>query len=89
MNLYEPSAEVIHVGSASSGSRYNVFKTKYSSRNNVYLIYKNMPLFADPSEQSLPFGRICSKNGIFLPERSGKGICKGTGFRCENVPEGK
>ena len=44
INLYEPEAEVIHVGSASSGSRYNEFKTKYSARNNIYLIYKNMPL---------------------------------------------
>ena len=43
-NLYEPGAQVIHVGSAFSGSRYNEFKTRYSSRNNIYLIYKNMPL---------------------------------------------
>lgn len=44
VNMYEPKAEVIHVGSAASGSRYNEFKTKYSARNNIYLIYKNMPL---------------------------------------------
>ncbi len=43
INLYEPKAEVIHVGSAASGSRYNEFKTMYSARNNIYLIYKNMP----------------------------------------------
>lgn len=43
-NVYEPKAEVIHVGSASSGSRYNEFKIRYSARNNIYLIYKNMPL---------------------------------------------
>lgn len=43
-NVYEPKAEVIHVGSASSGSRYNEFKTRYSARNNIYLIYKNMPM---------------------------------------------
>lgn len=43
VNLYEPKAEVIHVGSAASGSRYNEFKTRYSARNNVYLLYKNMP----------------------------------------------
>lgn len=42
-NLYEPKAEVLHYGSASSGSRYNEFKTKLSSANNVYVIYKNMP----------------------------------------------
>lgn len=43
-NLYEPKAQVIHVGSAVSGSRYNEFKTRYSARNNIYLIYKNMPV---------------------------------------------
>ncbi|MCD8106290.1 MAG: glycosyltransferase family 2 protein [Lachnospiraceae bacterium] len=42
-NLYVPSAVVRHVGSATSGSLYNEFKIRYSSRNNVYLIYKNMP----------------------------------------------
>ena len=34
-NLYEPKSEVIHVGSAASGARYNEFKVKMSSRNNV------------------------------------------------------
>ncbi len=42
--LYEPEAVVRHVGSAASGSIYNDFKIRHSSRNNVYLIYKNMPL---------------------------------------------
>ena len=39
-----PAALVYHVGSGTSGSRYNQFKTRYSSRNNIYLIYKNMPV---------------------------------------------
>ena len=43
-NWYAPKAIVYHVGSGTSGSRYNQFKTRYSSRNNIYLIYKNMPL---------------------------------------------
>lgn len=42
-NFYEPSAQVLHFGSASTGSRYNEFKTKLSSANNVYVIGKNMP----------------------------------------------
>ena len=42
-NWYAPKAVVLHVGSGTSGSRYNQFKTRYSSRNNIYLIYKNMP----------------------------------------------
>lgn len=44
-NWYAPKAVVYHVGSGTSGSVYNLFKTKYSSRNNVYLLYKNMPVF--------------------------------------------
>lgn len=42
-NWYAPKAVVYHVGSGTSGSRYNQFKTRYSSRNNIYMIYKNMP----------------------------------------------
>ena len=42
-NVYCPDAAVYHVGSGTSGSRYNQFKIRYSSRNNIYLIYKNMP----------------------------------------------
>lgn len=43
-NWFCPKARVYHAGSGTSGSRYNLFKVRYSSRNNVYLIYKNMPL---------------------------------------------
>lgn len=42
-NIFVPDAVVHHVGSGTSGSRYNLFKVRYSSRNNIYLIYKNMP----------------------------------------------
>ena len=41
---YEPEAKVYHVGSGTSGSRYNHFKVVHSAGNNLYLIYKNMPL---------------------------------------------
>lgn len=44
-NVYEPKAQVYHVGSAASGSRYNEFKVQISARNNIYLIHKNMPWF--------------------------------------------
>lgn len=42
-NGYCPKAVVYHAGSGFSGSRYNEFKVNLSSRNSVYLIYKNMP----------------------------------------------
>ena len=43
-NVYIPEAVVYHAGSASSGSRYNEFKVDLTSRNSIYLIYKNMPV---------------------------------------------
>ena len=43
-NAYAPGAAVIHYGSAASGSRYNAFKARLSAANNVYVIYKNMPV---------------------------------------------
>lgn len=42
-NIYAPAARVLHVGSATSGSEYNLFKVKNTSRNSIYLIGKNMP----------------------------------------------
>ncbi len=44
-NAYEPSAIVWHKGSAVTGSRHNAFKVRSAARNNLYLIYKNMPLW--------------------------------------------
>ena len=42
-NMYCPTALVYHVGSGTSGSKYNSFKVKLAARNNLYLNYKNMP----------------------------------------------
>ena len=42
-NLYCPKAVVYHIGSGSSGSKYNKFKIRLAARNNVYVPYKNMP----------------------------------------------
>lgn len=42
-NRYCPFAEIYHVGSGTSGSKYNEFKVRLAARNNVYLNYKNMP----------------------------------------------
>ncbi|MDO4803563.1 MAG: glycosyltransferase family 2 protein [Lachnospiraceae bacterium] len=42
-NVFLPEARVLHVGSASTGSVYNDFKVRNTSRNSIYLVYKNMP----------------------------------------------
>lgn len=43
-NYYNPKGIIYHAGSGVSGSRHNEFKVALSSRNSVYLAYKNMPL---------------------------------------------
>ncbi len=44
-NIYCPEARVLHYGSATSGSKYNAFKVRLSSRNHIWLMYKNQPDF--------------------------------------------
>lgn len=43
-NLLCPDAIVYHIGSATSGSRYNDFKVRLAARNNVWTVYKNLPI---------------------------------------------
>ncbi len=38
-----PKALVFHAGSGTTGSRHNEFKVSLSARNNIYLLYKNLP----------------------------------------------
>lgn len=42
-NVLAAKAVVLHAGSGTTGSRYNAFKARYSARNNVYFLFKNMP----------------------------------------------
>lgn len=69
-NWFLPDAIVYHAGSGTSGSRYNLFKVRYSSRNNIYMIYKNMPLFQ--IILNLPF--LAVGFGIKLLFFAGKGF---------------
>ncbi len=43
-NLYCPFSIIYHVGSGSSGSKYNEFKIRLAARNNIWVVYKNLPL---------------------------------------------
>lgn len=43
-NLLCPDAIVYHIGSATTGSRYNEFKVKIAARNNIWTVYKNLPI---------------------------------------------
>lgn len=43
-NLFCPNAIVYHMGSATTGSQYNEFKVRLAARNNVWVVYKNLPI---------------------------------------------
>lgn len=43
-NRYCAAAKIYHIGSATSGSRYNAFKVRLAAQNNIYVPYKNMPV---------------------------------------------
>ncbi len=59
-NVYHPRAKVYHMGSATSGSKYNSFKVKLSARNNIYLVYKNTPAW----QAILNFPFLCLGFGV-------------------------
>lgn len=42
-NMFCPNAIVYHIGSATTGSQYNEFKVRLAARNNVLVVYKNLP----------------------------------------------
>lgn len=90
-NYYEPAARVIHYGSASSGSRYNEWKTSLASANNTYVVGKNMPLLQ--WIWNLPFlvPGFLAKFVFFCGKRMGKIYLKGfaKGFKRLFSREGK
>ena len=68
-NAYEPSAVVLHAGSATSGSRYNEFKVFYSARKQCLPDLQEYASASDPSERSASACRICGKNSVFPEKR--------------------
>lgn len=90
-NSFTPFGIVYHVGSGFSGSKHNSFKIKLSSKNSIYLIYKNMPVFQ--IVLNLPFLILgfSIKYLYFLKKGFGgiylKGILKG--IKLCTTPQGK
>lgn len=91
VNAYEPSAVVLHAGSATSGSRYNEFKIRYSARNNVYLIYKNMPALQILLNSPFLLAGFAVKFLFFLKKGYGRIYAQGfrEGFALCASPEGR
>lgn len=90
-NVYEPAAAVLHAGSAATGSRYNTFKISHSSRNNIYLIYKNMPGFQILLNLPFLLAGFLLKTLFFVKKGYGKTYLSGLaeGFRLCRTPEGR
>lgn len=76
-NWYIPSAVVYHAGSGTSGSVYNEFKVRHTSRNSVYLIYKNMPLLQIILNSPFLFAGFVTKTIFFLRKGFGKQYLSG------------
>lgn len=76
-NYFIPSAKVLHVGSAASGSVYNLFKVKNTSRNSIYLISKNMPVYQILLNLPLLFFGFTVKSLFFTGKGFGKDYLNG------------
>lgn len=83
-NFFTPKAQVYHAGSGFSGSRYNKFKISLSSKNSIYLIYKNMPLLQIILNVPFLFIGFLTKMIFFLLKGHFityvSGLCKGITF---------
>lgn len=90
-NIYVPAAVVYHAGSASSGSRYNKFKVDLSSRNSVYLVYKNMPFMQILLNLPFLIAGFAVKTVFFARRGMGRDYLKGLakGFRLCASEEGR
>lgn len=91
-NYYVPQAKVFHVGSATTGTRYNEKKVFLAARNSIYLIYKNMPLLQMILNLPLILAGILIKFLFFLKKGLAGEYLKGIGAgisgasKCKKVP---
>ncbi|MGL5260226.1 MAG: glycosyltransferase family 2 protein [Lachnospiraceae bacterium] len=90
-NYYAPKAIVYHAGSGVSGSRYNTFKIELSSKNSIYLIYKNMPLLQIVINFPFLLLGFLIKYMFFLKKGYGTVYLKGIleGIKLSNSKNGK
>ena len=82
-NRYIPDAKVYHVGSETTGSRYNEKKVFLAARNSMFVIYKNMPLLQFLINLPFLFAGVLVKWLFFCKKGFGRryleGIAEGIG----------
>ena len=90
-NIFVPTARVIHAGSASSGSRYNKFKVDLTSKNSIYLIYKNMPFLQIVLNVPFLMMGFGIKTLFFIKKGLGKAYVTGLfkGIKLSLSPQGR
>ncbi len=90
-NVYEPAAGVIHYGSASTGSRYNEWKTRRAAANSVYVIAKNMPLLQILLNFPFLMAGFLIKYLFFVKKKMGRLYLQGLmdGLRMSAAREGR
>lgn len=76
-NWYIPEAKVYHVGSATTGARYNEKKVFLAARNTIFVIYKNMPFLQILLNFPFIFIGILIKMLFFIIKGYGKQYWKG------------
>ncbi len=85
INVCEPASIVYHIGSATSGSRYNAFKVELTAGNNLYLIYKNMPIIQVIINLPLILVGIAIKHAFYCKHGLGKAHIKGLGMGISKI----
>lgn len=76
-NVFVPEAKVLHVGSGSSGSRYNEFKTKLAARNSMLVMYKNFAGWQFLVNIPFILAGIILKSAFFAKQKLLKAYLKG------------
>lgn len=78
-NHYEPKAICYHIGSATTaeGQKYSPFKVQISARNNIYVVYKNMPLIQLLVNSPFLLLGFLIKYGLFLKRGFGRDYAAG------------
>ena len=76
-NWYIPEAKVYHVGSATTGTRYNKKKVFLAARNTIFVIYKNMPVLQLVLNVPFIFTGMLIKTLFFVRKGFGEDYCKG------------
>ena len=76
-NVFAPEAKVLHIGSASTGSRYNEFKTRLSARNSMLVMYKNFAGWQFLINMPFILAGIMIKSVFFAKQKLLKAYLKG------------